>query len=158
DGFYSTDVFGDYALDFLALTRRQHKPFFQYLAFNAPHFPLHAKPEDIRKYADTYTAGWDVLRRKRHARQLELGVLLKGTPLSPPWPSPPRPASPPCGETPAWDPLPADRWADLARRMAIYAAMVECMDRNIGRVVEDLRAHGELDNTLVLFLSDNGAC
>ncbi|HJZ59302.1 MAG TPA: arylsulfatase [Gemmataceae bacterium] len=158
DGFYSTDVFGDYALDFLALTRRQHKPFFQYLAFNAPHFPLHAKPEDIRKYADTYTAGWDVLRRKRHARQLELGVLLKGTPLSPRSPYTTRADFLRCGENPAWDALPPDRRADLARRMAVYAAMVECMDRNVGRVVNDLRKAGDLDNTLILFLSDNGAC
>jgi arylsulfatase A-like enzyme len=66
DGFYSTDAFGDYALDFLALARKEKKPFFQYLAFNAPHFPLHAKPDDIKKYADAYAIGWDELRAARH--------------------------------------------------------------------------------------------
>ena len=69
DQFYTTDAFGDYSLDFLAEARKQKKPFFQYLAFNAPHFPLHAKPEDIAKYADTYTKGWDKIRDERLARQ-----------------------------------------------------------------------------------------
>lgn len=159
DGFYSSDVFGDYALDFLALSRRQKKPFFQYLAFNAPHFPLHAKPEDILKYANTYSDGWDTLRARRHARQTELGLFPKGTtPLSPRSPYTTRADFLRSGENPAWQTLPADRRADLARRMAVYAAMVECMDRNIGRVLDDLRSNGELHNTLVLFLSDNGAC
>jgi arylsulfatase len=156
--YYSTDVFGDYALDFLAEARRQKKPFFLYLAFNAPHFPLHAKPEDIQKYADAYTKGWDRVREARHARQLDLGLFPKGTPLSPRSPYTTRRDFLRSGENPAWDSLPADRRADLARRMAVYAAMVECMDRNIGRVVDDLRKAGELDNTLILFLSDNGAC
>lgn len=158
DGFYSTDAFGDYALDFLALARTEKKPFFQYLAFNAPHFPLHAKPADIAKYADTYAIGWDRLREQRHARQLDLGLFPKGTPLSPRSPYTTRRDFLRTGENPAWDGLPADRRADLARRMAVFAAMVECMDRNIGRVVADLKAHGELENTLILFLSDNGAC
>ena len=156
--FYSTDAFGDYSLDFLAEARRQKKPFFQYLAFNAPHFPLHAKPEDIRRYADAYTKGWDRLREERLARQISLGLFPKGTPLSPRSPYTTRADFLRSGENPAWDTLPADRRADLARRMAVFAAMVECMDRNIGRVIDDLKAGGELDNTLVLFLSDNGAC
>src|SRR5262245_14491904 len=158
EGFYSTDVFGDYSRDFLALARRQKKPFFLYLAFNAPHFPLHARARDVQKYADTYTAGWDRLRQKRHARQIELGLFPRGTPLSPRSPYTTRADFLRSGENPAWDTLPADRRADLARRMAVYAAMVECMDRNIGRVLDDLKTNGELDNTLVLFLSDNGAC
>lgn len=158
DGFYSTDVFGDYALDFLAEARRHKKPFFQYLAFNAPHFPLQAKPEDIQKYVNTYTAGWDTIRERRHASQIELGLFPKGTLLSPRSPYTTRADFLRTGENPAWDTLPADRRADLARRMAIFAAMVDCMDRNIGRVVDDLKANGQLDNTLVLFLSDNGGC
>jgi arylsulfatase len=158
DSFYSTDAFGDYSLDFLAEARRHKKPFFQYLAFNAPHFPLHAKPDDIKKYADTYTSGWDKLREARHKRQIELGLFPKGTPLSPRSPFITRNDFLRSGENPAWDTLAADRRADLARRMAVYAAMVECMDRNIGRVIDDLKKNGELDNTLVLFLSDNGAC
>jgi arylsulfatase len=158
DAFYSTDAFGDYALDFLAVARTEKKPFFQYLAFNAPHFPLHAKPDDMNKYADAYTAGWDKLRDARHARQIELGLFPKGTPLSPRSPFTTRRDFLRTGENPAWDSLGADRRADLARRMAVYAAMVECVDRAVGRVVADLRAHGDLDNTLILFLSDNGAC
>jgi arylsulfatase A-like enzyme len=158
DGFYSTDVFGDYSLDFLAEARKARKPFFQYLAFNAPHFPLHAKPADIQQYADTYSKGWDQLREQRLAKQVEIGLFPKGTPLSPRSPFTTRADFLRKGENPAWDSLPADRRADLARRMAVYAAMVTCMDRNIGRVVDDLKANGELDNTLILFLSDNGAC
>lgn len=158
DRFYSTDVFGDYALDFLAEARAQGKPFFQYLAFNAPHFPLHAKPEDIRKYEDVYAKGWDRIRERRLARQVSLGLFPEGTPLSPRSGFTTRRDFPRSGENPAWDSLDADRRADLARRMAVYAAMVECLDRNVGRVVERLRSAGELDNTLILFLSDNGAC
>ena len=158
DGFYSTDAFGDYSLDFLADARKQKKPFFQYLAFNAPHFPLHAKPEDIQKYADTYTKGWDKLREERLAKQIEIGLFPKGTPLSSRSPFTTRRDFPRSGVNPAWDSLDADRRADLARRMAVYAAMVTCMDRTIGRVVDDLRKNGQLDNTLTLFLSDNGAC
>jgi arylsulfatase len=158
DAFYSSDAFGDYALDFLALARQQNKPFFQYLAFNAPHFPLHAKPDDIQKYADTYTIGWDQIREARHAKQIELGLFPKDTPLSPRSPYTTRGDFLRSGDNPAWDTLNADRRADLARRMALFAAMVECMDRNIGRVVTDLKKNGELENTLILFLSDNGAC
>lgn len=158
DQFYSSDAFGDYSLDFLAEARKAKKPFFQYLAFNAPHFPLHAKPADIAKYADKYTGGWDKLRETRHARQLDLGLFPKGTPLTPLSEYKARAGIDRQGVNPAWDTLPADRRADLARRMAVFAAMVECMDRNLGRVIADLKAHGDLDNTLVLFLSDNGAC
>lgn len=158
NSFYSTDAFGDYSLDFLAEARRQKKPFFQYLAFNAPHFPLHAKPDDIARYAGTYAKGWDAVRADRHARQLALGLFPPGSPLSPRSGFQTRRDFFRTGDNPAWDTLPADRRADLARRMAVYAAMVTCMDRAVGRVVDDLRAHGELDNTLILFLSDNGAC
>ena len=158
DAFYSTDVFSDYSLDFLAAARAAKKPFFQYLAFNAPHFPLHAKPADVEKYAGTYTVGWDRLREQRLARQVELGLFPTGTPLSPRSGFATRKDFHRTGENPAWDTLPADRRADLARRMAVYAAMVTSMDHNIGRVLDNLTAHGELDNTLVLFLSDNGAC
>lgn len=158
DAFYSTDAFGEYSLDFIAEARKAKKPFFQYLAFNAPHFPLHAKPADIKKYADTYSQGWDKLRESRLAKQIELGLFPKGTPLSPRSGFTTRADFRRSGDNPAWETLPADRRADLARRMAVFAAMVTCMDRNIGRVIDDLKANGELDNTLILFLSDNGAC
>ncbi len=159
DKFYSTDVFGDYALDFLADARKAGaKPFFLYLAFNAAHFPLHARKEDIARYKDVYAKGWDKLREERYARQKKMGL------IDPRWPLTPRSGFETrrdffrTGENPAWDTLDADRRADLARRMAVYAAMVDRMDRNIGRVLADLRAHGQLDNTLIFFLSDNGAC
>ena len=158
DAFYSTDAFGDYALDFLADARRQQKPFFLYLAFNAPHFPLHAKADDIARYADTYTVGWDAIREARLAKQIELGLFPRGTRLSPLSDYATRQDFFRRGTNPPWNTLSADRRADLARRMAIYAAMVTCMDRNIGRVVADLKKHGEAENTLILFLSDNGAC
>lgn len=156
--FYSTDAFGDYALDFLADARRQEKPFFLYLAFNAPHFPLHAKADDIARYADTYSVGWDVIREQRLAKQIDMGLFPRGTRLSPLSDYATRKDFFRRGTNPPWNTLPADRRADLARRMAIYAAMVTCMDRNIGRVVADLQKHGEAENTLILFLSDNGAC
>ncbi len=156
--FYGTDALTDHALDFLATARQTpDRPWFLYLAYHAPHFPLQAKPEDIARYARTYDVGWDRIRTTRLERMKALGIVPADTPL------PPRSAYTNWGETahadnPAWDTLPADRRADLARRMAIFAAMVTCMDRNIGRVVDSLRAAGELDNTVILFLSDNGAC
>ena len=158
-GFYATDAFTDHALDFLADARREPgRPFFLYLAYTAPHFPLHARPGDVGKYKGTYAKGWDKVREERYARQVKLGL------TDPKWPLPPRSGFETrgdfhrTGENPAWDSLPADRKADLARRMAVYAAMADRMDWNIGRVVADLRGHGQLDDTLILFLSDNGAC
>jgi len=158
DGFYGTDALTDYALDFLADARTTpEQPWFLYLAFNAPHFPLQARPEDIAKYRSRYTSGWDVLRQERLARMKRMRLVAKTTRL------PPRSKYTNYGETvtadnPAWDSLPDDRRADLAMRMAIYAAMIDRMDRNIGRVTADLRAKGDMDDTLILFLSDNGAC
>tara|TARA_B100000676_G_scaffold90412_3_gene90144 strand:- start:5936 stop:7597 length:1662 start_codon:yes stop_codon:yes gene_type:complete len=156
--FHATDATVDHALEFLEMGREsKDKPWFLYLAFNAPHFPLHAWPEDIEKYKDRYHVGWDVIRQQRLTRMKALGVVQQDTQLSKrglywDW-----------GEieprrNPAWDSLPADRRGDLARRMAIYAAMVDQMDRNIGRVVDDLKSHGEFENTLIVFISDNGAC
>jgi len=158
DAFYGTDALTDYAMDFLQDARTTpHKPWFLYLAYNAPHFPLHARPEDIAKYRDRYTTGWDELRRERLARMKRLRLVAKDTQLSP------RSQYTNFGETvtagnPAWDSLAQDRRADLAMRMAIYAAMVDRMDQDIGRLTANLRAKGELDNTLIMFLSDNGAC
>jgi arylsulfatase A-like enzyme len=158
DAFYGTDATTDYALDFLEDARTTpDRPWFLYLAYNAPHFPLHAHPEDISKYRDRYAGGWDLLRQERLARMKKLGVVARGTRLSP------RSKFTNHGETvnaenPPWNSLPEERRADLAMRMAIYAAMIDRMDQNIGRVTADLRAKGELDDTLVMFLSDNGAC
>jgi arylsulfatase A-like enzyme len=161
--FYSTDAFGDYALDFMAEARKSNQPFFLYLAFNAPHFPLHAHEADIAKYEQMYfQKGWDQIREERLARQKQMGLVPKDLALPPRSVVPPKShakPSPYAGkDNPAWSSLPEDRRRDLARRMAVYAAMVDRMDVAVGRVMEDLRQHGQLDNTLILFLSDNGAC
>lgn len=158
DGFYGTDAVTDYALDFLEEARTTaDQPWFLYLAYHAPHFPLQARPEDIAKYRTRYVTGWDRLRQERLARMKRLRLVARNTRLSP------RSKYTSHGEivtaeNPPWDSLPEDRRADLSRRMAIYAAMIDRMDWNIGRVTANLRAKGELDHTLILFLSDNGAC
>lgn len=137
--FYGTDALGDHALEFLSLARETpKKPWFLYLAFNAPHFPLHAPPETIAKYADRYHDGWDVLRHQRLAKMKSLGIIPPETTLTP------RSKYYDWGEfsgveNPSWDSLAEDRRADLARRMAIYAAMVDRMDQNVGRVLDELR-------------------
>lgn len=156
--FYATDAVTDHALQFLDQARETpDRPWFLYLAYHAPHFPLHAFPEDIAEYADRYHEGWDVLREERLARMKELGIVpaeTELTPRSPYW----NYGETETGTNPAWKFLPENRRRDLARRMAIYAAMVDRMDRQIGRVFADLEASNEWDNTLVIFLSDNGAC
>lgn len=156
--FYATDAITDHALDFLAESRRAGRPFFLYLAYNAPHFPLQAPEAEVAKYAERYKAGWDAIRAERYERMKALGLLTPGSALTPRSGYDGYHEKGPHGTNPAWDTLPEARRADLARRMAIFAAMVDRMDRNIGRVVADLQAHGELDNTLILFFSDNGAC
>ncbi len=161
--FYATDAITDHALDFIASARQAgDKPFFLYLAFNAPHFPLHAPPAEIAKYAGTYEQGWDKIRDARYARQKQLGLLAGVPELTPRSQIPPNVVANMHDWTgkanPAWESLAADRRADLARRMAVFAGAVDRMDQNIGRVVADLKQHGELANTLIFFLSDNGAC
>lgn len=161
--FYATDAFADYALDFVGEARKGGKPFFLYLAFNAPHFPLHAHESDIAKYEATYFAkGWDTIREERLVRQKALGLAPKELKLTPRSGVPPKShakPSPYAGkDNPPWTSLPEDRRRDLARRMAVFAAMVDRMDVAVGRVVKDLKQHGQFENTLILFLSDNGAC
>ncbi len=156
--FYATDAVTDHALDFLKLARETPgQPWFLYLAYHAPHFPLHAPKEDIAKYADRYHGGWDQLRDERLERMKEMGIVPADTKLTP------RSTWRNYGETktgtnPAWKDLPEDRRLDLARRMAIFAAMVDRMDAQLGRVIDDLKAAGEFENTLIVFTSDNGAC
>ena len=115
-------------------------------------------------YAEIYAQGWDKIREQRLVRQIKSGLLPADTPLTPRSKIPHPVASKRLGSwtedgnNPPWDSLPAERRADLAQRMAVYAGMVTGMDRNIGRIVADLRASGDIANTLILFLSDNGAC
>lgn len=146
DDFYMTDAFSEHAVQYI----REHgegktkKPFLLYLSYTAPHWPLHALPEDIRKYEGRYAIGWDSLRQERYEKQLRLGVIDAGFPLSP------REEG-----VPAWEE--AREKDDWARRMEVHAAMVDRMDQGIGKVVLELKASGLYENTLIVFLSDNGA-
>lgn len=144
--YYTTDAFTSNALDFL---QQQHddKPFFLYLAFNAPHWPLHAKKEDIELFRDKYRIGWDEVRARRHQRQLANRIIRQQPVLS----------SRDTGVR-AWDQLSVAEQEKVAYRMAVYAAQVKCVDDNVGRLVAALKARNQFDNTLIIFLSDNGAC
>jgi len=163
ENFFVTDVFTDYALEFLKQARNQKdNPFFLYLAHSSPHFPVQAPKESIDRHVDTYRRGWDVLRTERFERQKKSGLVPADATL------------PPLSEVPvdrddiangysgkpnpAWDSLATDRREDLARRGATFAAMVEHVDQGIGRILADLEKNGDLDNTLIFFTSDNGAC
>ena len=160
--YYATNRFTDYAQFFLEqhLNEQSEKPFFLYLAYNAPHWPLHALPRDIEKYEGKYLEGWDKLREERYLRQLELGVLEEdNTWLSPRTDDRYEPGG--LWEysrdpIPAWETMPPAQQEDLAKRMTVYAAMVDNLDQNIGRLLEFLEVKGQLDNTIILFLSDNG--
>ncbi|MGV3505430.1 MAG: arylsulfatase [Adhaeribacter sp.] len=143
--YYHTNAIGDSSVAYVEDFHQSGKPFFLYVAHTAPHWPLQALPEDIKKYEDTYKAGWQELRKTRYARMLQLGLLEAQTaPLSP-WMFPDK----------TWDANP-DKEYDI-RAMAVHAAMVDRMDRNIAKLIQKLEATGELDNTLIFFLSDNGA-
>ena len=144
DDFYSTDYFSDYAARFVEEAERD-RPFFLYVGYNAPHWPLHAWPEDIERYRGRYMMGWDELRRQRLARQKELGLFEPDLELSPR-----------DGDSYPWEEEPDKEQVDL--RMAVYAAMIDRLDQGIGRILEAVRAQGQQENTLIMFLSDNGGC
>lgn len=162
--FFATDAITDHALDFIADMRKSGSPWLLYAAYQAGHFPVQSKREDMKGYAEIYAQGWDKIREQRSDRQKKMGLLPETTELTPRSKITNNTAATRLGsmtadgKNPAWDALPADRRADLAQRMAVYAGMVTGMDRNIGRLLDDLRTSGQLDNTLVFFLSDNGAC
>ncbi len=143
--FYMTDAFSDNAVRFLQEHGAKADPFFLYLPYTAPHWPLHAKPEDIEKYTGKYGMGWEELRKERFERQQEAGMRAETWTLSPR-----------DSDVPAWDGV--EDKALWERRMEVYAAMIDCMDQGIGRVVEAIRNLGKLDNTLIMFLTDNGGC
>ncbi len=167
--YYTTVAFTDFLLACLGHHRENFptQPFFAYLAYTVPHFPLQAPPEDIARHRDRYLAGWDVLRRERHTRQLQLGLVTGALgPLEPDivphWnltdaelKSQIDPGE--VGHAVPWDSLTVDEKRFQATKMAIHAAMVDRMDREIGRVLTALSAMGVLDQTLILFASDNGA-
>lgn len=145
--FYTTDANTDHAIEFLDEAKVTEQPFFLYLAYNAPHYPLHVKEADYRKYEGRYDEGWDVTRQRRYQKQQATGVLPKHVELSP------RP-----DDVKAWESLSASdkRWE--SERMAAYAGMVDCLDQNIGRLVDHLTEQGLIENTIIMFCSDNGAC
>ena len=145
--FYTTVADVDFAIDFLGEARKTEKPFYLYVAFNAPHAPLHALPEDYAKYKGRYTEGWDTIRDARIKKQIQLGLLPD---TLTPSPRPPH--------VRAWkDVVPWQRSYEI-NRMVTLAAMIDRVDQEVGRLVNNLKEHDDLDNTLILFVSDNGAC
>jgi len=145
DGSYKTDLITDYAVKFIAEAAMQSKPFFLYISHYAPHWPLHAKAQDMARYRDLYrNLGWDEARARRYQRLIELGLINKDWRLSPR-----------DSRVPAWHDAPHKEWE--ADRMAAYAAQVDSLDQSIGRILDALRRANAHTNTLVLFLSDNGA-
>lgn len=161
--FYSTDAYTDYAIDFLESYADERRPYFLYLSYTAPHDPLQAWPEDIEKYRGSYMAGWDELRRRRYERQVEMGL------IDAEWRLPDRGmvrehqrrASrftsrywSDDGQILPWSEV--EQKEDWDLKMAVYAAMIDRVDQQIGRLLETIRRLGDEQNTLVLFLSDNG--
>jgi arylsulfatase len=145
DGPFSSDLFTDKLIEAIADGHADGRPFFAYLAFTAPHFPLQAPLELIEKYADRYVEGWDAIRRQRFVRMQRLGL------------APPDMALPPrVQDLPEWDSLTEEERQIEAREMAIFAAMVDNLDANVGRLLLHLEELGETDDTLVVFMSDNG--
>jgi len=144
--FYLTDAITDYAVKFLNENKKESKaPFFMCLAYTSPHWPLNALEADVRKYRGQYKKGWKALRQARYERMKTLGVIDQNAGLS-------------AADGADWDKLSLAKQEEMDHRMALYAAQIDRMDRNIGRVIKQLEASGELDNTLIFFLSDNGAC
>ncbi|GAB3997366.1 arylsulfatase [Spirosoma daeguense] len=143
--YYHTDAINDTAVAYIQSYAKSSAPFFLYVAETAPHWPLHALPEDIAKYKDTYKGGWDAIRKARYQKMVKLGLIDPAkTKLSERWKS-----------EQSWETNP-DKDYD-AHAMAVHAAMIDRMDQGIGRIIKTLRETGQLDNTLILFLSDNGA-
>jgi arylsulfatase A-like enzyme len=167
--YYLTTAIADHAIGCLKDHAAQHsdKPFFQYLAFTSPHFPLHALQKDIHVYRKRYLDGWDVVRKQRHQRQLDMGLVnCRLSPREestiPSWNLSEEElhaqiGAGEVGYAVAWDSLSAEQKHFQATKMAIHAAMIHRMDIEIGRVLEQVKAMGAYDNTVVMFVSDNGS-
>ncbi|HUT25208.1 MAG TPA: arylsulfatase, partial [Sumerlaeia bacterium] len=149
EGFYYTDAISDTAIEFINdhVKARPDDPFFAYVAYTAPHWPLHAPKADVDRYRGKYMMGWDRLREERHARMIEMGIVDAA------WPMTPRDET-----ATSWDEVDEEKRQDMDWRMAVYAAMIDIMDQGVGRIVSTLKTTGRLDNTLIFFLSDNGGC
>jgi arylsulfatase len=144
-GWYTTDLWATFGLKFVDEALAEKKPFYLHLCFNAPHFPLQAPAEEIATFRGTYKAGWGAIRDARYARQLALGLIDKA------WAKSPRPE-----DVQVWKNVPAEEQDRFDHLMATYAAVVHHMDKAVGDLVGGLRQRGVLDNTLILFMSDNG--
>jgi arylsulfatase A-like enzyme len=146
-GFFYTDAISDQAVEFIHRHKREHgdKPFFEYVAYTAPHWPLHAHEEDIAKYKGRFDKGWDALRQERLDRLVQSGLLQEAWPLSDRDPT-----------QPPWTQAQHKEW--LLRCMEVYAAQIDRMDQGIGRILRALEETGQMDDTLIIFLADNGAC
>ena len=145
DDFFSTDYYTDRLTEYIGKDHGDGKPFFAYLSLQAQHYPLQAPQEYIDKYDGVYDVGWDEIRARRYARQVELGVMPAGLTL------------PPIAAAPPWDSLSDEDRRMYAKRMAVYAGMLENVDANMGRLMAYLEEIGEADNTVIVFMSDNGA-
>jgi arylsulfatase A-like enzyme len=141
--YYTTDAFADNAVKYIN-GQKDKNPFFLYLAFNAPHWPLQAKEKDIALFKSKYEVGWDSIKHERLRKQLAMGL------VKPEW-------APSAREMRPWNELSATEQKNVAYRMAVYAAQVYSLDQNVGKVIASLKAQKKLDNTLIMFLSDNGA-
>ena len=143
--FYHTDAFTSYAIDRLDEYRNEDKPFVLYLPYTAPHYPLHAWPEDIAKYRGKYKIGWDEIRKQRFKRMNKMGIIGPDHKLTP-------------RASKAWDDLSDEQQDAEDLKMAVYAAMIDRVDQNLGRLFAKVKEMGEWENTLIMFLTDNGAC
>jgi arylsulfatase A-like enzyme len=144
EDFYTTDAFTDAAIQFLKKNSNEDKPFFLHVTYTAPHYPLHAKPEDIKKYIGKFRMGWNEMRRQRWERLKKMGIPDQSWSLTE-------------GDSRAYSWENANQEFE-DKRMAVYAAMIDSMDQNIGRLLKTLKQTGADDNTLILFFSDNGGC
>ena len=144
--FYTTDAFTNKPLQWLDEKELEGKPFFLYLAYTAPHYPLHAHPKDIEKYKGKYDKGYGAIQKERYKRMLEMGLI-----------DPEKTDFTPIADS-VWQRLAPDEQAKEKRRMEIYAAMLDSVDQNIGRLLKKLKEQNKLENTIIMFASDNGAC
>jgi arylsulfatase A-like enzyme len=143
--FYHTDAFTTYAIDRLDEYKKEDKPFVLYLPYTAPHYPLHAWPEDIAKYRGKYKIGWDEIRKQRFKRMNEMGIIGANHKLTP-------------RASKAWNELSEEQKDAEDLKMAVYAAMIDRVDQNLGQLFAKVKELGDWDNTLIMFLTDNGAC
>ncbi len=145
ENWYTTDLWTSYGLGFIDEAMKEGKPFLLYLAHNAPHYPLQAPEEEIAKFRGKFMKGWEVLRQERYDRQVKMGIIDESYAL---------PAMNPL--IPEWDTLSEDEKIRQDDLMAVYAAVMSCMDKSVGDLVEGLKKRGEYENTIIMFLSDNG--